>query len=191
MLLLFAFSHYQFLPSWMGSPVIPSIYYIFNWNALAYQAFAKGLLYTMESKSVVVTAVANHADPNDPVAVAQAAVTSDWAIPYMDKSEDTREPFSDMYYPVINDIENVVMKTDGPNITALGSVAFSFYWRHCLENICHHNRQVSLSSLRIHVEINTLPIRSMGSFHTFWASAICMMKPLDSQVLRSHHPWRT
>jgi hypothetical protein len=36
---------------------------------------------------------------------------------------------------VINDIDNVILKTDGPNVTALGSVAFSFYWRHSLENI--------------------------------------------------------
>lgn len=84
-----------FLPSWMGSPVIP-FYYPYNWNGLAYEAFAKGLVNSMETKSVVVTAVANHADPNDPEAVAQAATTSDWAIPYIGQDEDPNEPFADM-----------------------------------------------------------------------------------------------
>ena len=97
-----------FLPSWMGSPVIP-YYYPYNWNALAYDAFANGLLYTMEHKQVVVTPVANHADPTDPIAVAQALVTSDWAAPYLEPGEDPNEPFSDMYYPVMDTIDDVVM----------------------------------------------------------------------------------
>lgn len=124
----------------MGSPVIPTAYSPFNWNALAYPAFSKGLIHTMETKSVVVTAVANHADPNDPVAVAHSAVTNDWARSYMmdeDEVQYTHEPFSDMYYPVImGDIDDVVIDTTGPNATdALGSVAFSFYWRHSLKNL--------------------------------------------------------
>ena len=106
----------------------------------------------MNTKSVVVTAVANHADPNDPEAVAQAEVTSHWAAPYVQDGDiDPTEPFSDMYYPVLeNAIENVVVVTDanspetnnnnnsGGNYTspgALGNVAFSFYWRHALKNI--------------------------------------------------------
>lgn len=124
-----------FLPSWMGSPVIP-YYYPYNWNSLAYPAFAKGLLHTIHNKSLVVTAVANHADPNDPEAVSQANVTSDWAIPYLYPGEDPNEPFSDMYYPVIDnfDDESVLIDTS-TNQPALGAVAFSFYWRHMLKNI--------------------------------------------------------
>ncbi|CAB9507389.1 Receptor-type guanylate cyclase gcy [Seminavis robusta] len=129
-----------FLPSWMGSPVIPSIYYPYNWNSLAYEAFSKGLVTGMETLSVVVTAVANHADPNDPVAVAQAATSSDWAIPYLDSNEDTNEPFADMYYPVIDSIDDVQIKTTDQT-EALGSVGFTFYWRHVLKGSLPHKSQ--------------------------------------------------
>jgi hypothetical protein len=121
-----------FLPSWMGSPVIPK-YPPYNWNGLAYDAFSKALLYSMDTKSVVVTAVTNHADPDDPVAVAQAANTSDWAVPYIDNNEDPREPFSNMYYPVIDAIDNVVIQV-ADQTKALGIVGFSFFWRDTLKN---------------------------------------------------------
>lgn len=126
-----------FMPSWLGSPVIPT-YAPYNWNGLAYDAFAKGLVFSMETKSVVMTAVANHADPNDPVAVEQAATTSHWAIPYIDEDEDPNEPFADMYYPVIDKIEDVVLKPSR-DTKALGVVAFSFFWRHILRNILPPN----------------------------------------------------
>lgn len=127
-----------FLPSWMGSPVIP-YYYPFNWNALAYDAFADGLKFCMTTKSVVVTPVANNADPLDPIAVAQARTTSDWALPYLDPQEDPTEPFSDIYYPVMSNLDQVMADTSTAsgdnNDKALGAVAFSFYWRHSLKNI--------------------------------------------------------
>lgn len=126
-----------FMPSWLGSPVIPT-YAPYNWNGLAYEAFAKGLSFSMESKSVVMTSIANHADPNDPVAAAQAATTSNWAIPYVDEDEDPNEPFADMYYPVIDKIEDVVLKPS-KDTKALGVVAFSFFWRHILRNILPPN----------------------------------------------------
>lgn len=126
-----------FMPSWLGSPVIPT-YAPYNWNGLAYEAFAKGLSFSMESKSVVMTSIANHADPNDPVAVAQAATTSNWAIPYVGEDEDPNEPFADMYYPVIDKIEDVVLKPS-KDTKALGVVAFSFFWRHILRNILPPN----------------------------------------------------
>jgi hypothetical protein len=126
-----------FLPSWMGSPVIPK-YPPYNWNGLAYDAFSKGLVYCMDTKSVVVTAVANHADPDDPVAVAQAATTSDWAFPYLDDHVDPREPFSDMYYPVLEAIDDVVIQVTYQT-KALGTVAFSFFWRDALQNALPSN----------------------------------------------------
>jgi len=105
-----------------------------SWNALAYPAFAKSWLFCMETMSVVLTSVANHADPNDPVAVEQAATTSDWAIPYLEPDEDPNEPFADMYYPVIDAIDDVLIKVTNKT-EALGVVAFSFYWRHTLKHI--------------------------------------------------------
>ena len=126
-----------FLPSWLGSPVIPT-YAPYNWNGLAYEAFAKGLVFCMETKNVVMTAVANHADPEDPVAVTQATTTSNWAIPYIEEDEDPKEPFADMYYPVIDSIEDVVF-TPNNDTKALGVVAFSFFWRHIIRNILPPN----------------------------------------------------
>lgn len=124
-----------FMPSWMGSPIIP-YYYPYNWNALAYEAFSKPLLATMASKSVVFGPVANHADPNDPIAVAQSELTNDWAIPYLTDGEDASEPFSDMYYPVIEMFDGVTLDVVNNNATeALGSVAFSFYWRDVMKSI--------------------------------------------------------
>lgn len=126
-----------FLASWLGSPVIP-YYYPYNWNGLAYEAFSRGYVHSMETKSVVMTPVANHADPNDPVAVNQAATTSDWATPYLDEGEDPNEPFADMYYPIIDDIDNVVVNPDGGART-VGIVGFSFFWNHILRNILPPN----------------------------------------------------
>ena len=124
-----------FMPSWMGSPVIP-YYYPYNWNALAYEAFSKPLLATMASKSVVFGPVANHADPNDSIAVAQAALTNAWAVPYLAEGEDTSEPFSDMYYPVIDMFDDVTLDVvNNDDIEALGSVAFSFYWRDVMKSV--------------------------------------------------------
>lgn len=88
----------------------------------------------METYSVVVTAVANHAEnQSDPIAVQQAKITSDWAIDYLGEEEDTTEPFADMYYPVIDSIDDVLIEVT-EDTKALGSVAFSFYWRHALKN---------------------------------------------------------
>jgi hypothetical protein len=87
----------------------------------------------METFSVIVTAVANNANPSNPEAVAQAATTSDWAIPYLGPDEDPNEPFADMYYPVIDAIDDVLIQVTN-DTKALGSVAFSFYWRHTLKD---------------------------------------------------------
>lgn len=126
-----------FLPSWLGSPIIPT-FAPYNWNALAYAAFAEGLVASMDTKSVTVTSVSNHADPNDPVAVSQAAMTSDWAIPYIDEDEDSSEPFADMYYPVIDTMNDVVFEPTSET-ESLGVVGFSFFWRHIIENILPPN----------------------------------------------------
>ena len=56
-------------------------------------AFATGITTSINTKRFVVTPVANNADPNDPEAVAQAAVTSDWGTSYLDLDEDASEPF--------------------------------------------------------------------------------------------------
>jgi hypothetical protein len=87
----------------------------------------------METLSVVVTAVANNADPSNPEAVEQAATTSDWAVPYLGPEEDPSEPFADMYYPVIDSIDDVLIQVTD-DTKALGSVAFSFYWKHTLKD---------------------------------------------------------
>jgi len=123
-----------FMPSWMGSPVIPT-YYPYNWNSLAYEAFSKPLLAMLETKTVVFGPVANHADPSDPLSVAQAEITNIWAIPYLGEGEDSSEPFSDMYYPVIDLMADQQNDFDNQTDAARGSVAFSFYWRDYLENI--------------------------------------------------------
>lgn len=126
-----------YMPSWLGSPVVP-YYYPYNWNALAYEAFGNALVYSMETMSVVMAAVSNHADPSDPEAVAQAAVTSQWAGAYLAEDEDQNEPFADMYYPVLDSVNDVVLKPNN-DTKALGVVAFSFFWRHILRNILPAN----------------------------------------------------
>lgn len=123
-----------FLPSWMGSPVIPT-YFPYNWNGLAYPAFAKALLHSMSTKSVVLAAVSNHADPNDPAAVSQAQITSHWAKAYISQDKDPNEPISDMYYPVLDDSYDDVHIDTTKNTSALGVVAFTFYWRDMLNDI--------------------------------------------------------
>ena len=76
----------------MGSPVVPK-YHPYNWNVFAYPAFATAVAHCMTTRHFVVTSVANFANPNDPEAVAQAAVTSDWGSYYQtDPKEDPHEP---------------------------------------------------------------------------------------------------
>jgi len=117
--------------------VIPT-YYPYNWNALAYPAFAEGLITCVETKTVVMTSVANSiSDASDPEAVAQAQTTSDWGQFYLSPEEDSSEPFADFYYPVVDNIDDVVLHPDDSN--ALGAVAFSFYWRHIIRNILPPN----------------------------------------------------
>lgn len=121
-----------FQPSWMGSPAIP-YYYPYNWNPLAYPKLQRAYNFTQETKTCVVNSVANHANPNDPAAVAQAKVSSNWAVPYLAKGEDPTEPISEMYYPVIDDISDVVIRPKN-GTAALGVVTFTFYWRWNLKN---------------------------------------------------------
>lgn len=127
-----------FMPSWMGSPIIP-YYFPYNWNALAYEAFANPLMTAMNTRTAIFGPVSNHADPNDPVAVSHAAVTNDWAMPYVDKDEDSSEPFSELYYPVIETLDDFMLldvaSENGTAAKVLGSVAFSFYWRDVMKNL--------------------------------------------------------
>mgnify|MGYP003563969152 CR=1 FL=1 len=134
---LFSLIHLLWLCFLLRFTVIP-YYYPYNWNALAYEAFSKPLLTALETKSVLFAPVANHADPKDPVAVSHAAVTNDWAIPFLAPGEDPSEPFSDMYYPVMDTKDNVVI-VDINNTKAIGIVAFSSYWRDVMKNVVSNN----------------------------------------------------
>jgi class 3 adenylate cyclase len=127
-----------FMPAWQSSPVVP-YYYPYNWDGLAYDNYAFATLHSMNTMQVVINKVTNLPDLNDPVAVEQAAAFSDWAGDFIGEDEDESEPMSDIFYPIINSINDVTIDTDNVEQPAVGAMALSFFWRDLIENILPPN----------------------------------------------------
>jgi hypothetical protein len=127
-----------FMPMWQSSPVVP-YYWPYNWDGLSYDDLAFATLHSMDTLRVVVNKVTNLPDLNDPVAVALAADFSDWAGDFIGEDEDASEPMSELFYPIINSINDVTIDTDDVEEPAVGVLALTFYWRDLITNILPPN----------------------------------------------------
>jgi class 3 adenylate cyclase len=123
-----------FMPVWQSSPVVP-YYFPYNWDGFAYDNTANAIRHSMDTLRVVINGVTNLADPNDPVAVEQAAGASSWASAFISEDEDETEPMSDIVYPIIDSTNDVTINPDGVVQPAVGAFALTFYWRDLIQNI--------------------------------------------------------
>jgi class 3 adenylate cyclase len=126
-----------YLPAWQSSPVVP-YYYPYNWNGLSYDELAIATLQSMETQRIVINGVTNLPDLNDPAAVEQAAAFSDWAGDFISEDEDQNEPMSDIFYPIIDAIDDVTIDAD-VKLPTVGVLALTFYWRDLIKNILPPN----------------------------------------------------
>ena len=127
-----------YLPKWQQAPVIP-IYAPYNWDAMSYPSLANAWPFLVDEQRVVMSEVTNLADLADPESVRRAEGNNRYIKDYIGEDEDESEPFSDLYYPILNtaaDSVTIPDKKDGASTSnVVGIFAMTFFWRDLLKDI--------------------------------------------------------
>jgi hypothetical protein len=130
-----------YLPKWQTAPVVPSsVYAPYNWDGVHYPSLVKALPVVQGKQRVVISEVRNIADPNNPDSVTLAEINNEWVKDYLSEDEDHTEPFSNIYYPVLDGAADAVVLTDDrTSQTRKGKMVavftMTFFWRDLIEDI--------------------------------------------------------
>jgi hypothetical protein len=127
-----------YLPKWQQAPVIP-IYAPYDWDAFSYSSLADSWPFLVDEQRVVMSQVSNLPDLADPESIASAEVNNLYIRDFIGEDEDDIEPFSDLYYPILDTAANSVTIPDksGASTTSkvVGIFATTFLWRDLIKDI--------------------------------------------------------
>jgi hypothetical protein len=128
-----------YLPKWQHAPVIP-IYAPYNWDAMSYPSLANAWPFLVDEQRVVMSEVTNLPDLADPESIRAAEGNNLYIKDYIGEGEDESEPFSDIYYPILNTSADAVTIPDKKNgasnsSNVVGIFAMTFFWRDLLKDI--------------------------------------------------------
>eukprot|EP00934_Nitzschia_sp_Nitz4_P002155 Nitzschia sp. Nitz4//scaffold6_size259037//151917//155608//NITZ4_001087-RA/size259037-processed-gene-0.270-mRNA-1//-1//CDS//3329556932//2155//frame0 len=127
-----------YLPKWQNSPVVP-IYAPYNWDGMTLSSLFNALHILKDDRKIVFGDIHNIADSDDPNAVSAAANNNLFIKDYVGDEEDETEPFSDIFFPILDVAADYVEVPQNASSTDLGKMvgvfAMTFYWRDLLKNI--------------------------------------------------------
>jgi len=127
-----------FLPFWQSSPVIPT-YSPYNWDGMLYSTLEDNFPSMNEKREVFVSRVQNLISPGmDAAALAQIDYLNGWYADFVDEGEDSKEPYTDILYPMIDSASDFVtlpQNSTTDNGKVVGVFAATFYWRDLFKNI--------------------------------------------------------
>jgi hypothetical protein len=127
-----------YLPKWQQSPVVP-IYAPYNWDGMTFPSLANSLDAVMGDRKIAISDVSNIPRPNDAESERQAIANNDFIKDFVGEGEDETEPFSDIYFPILEYAADFV--TIPKNETShdlgrfIGVFAMTFYWRDLIKQI--------------------------------------------------------
>ena len=124
----------SYLPTWQAAPVIPR-YPPFNWDGYQYPPLVSALPELFEKRRVVIGAVSNLPDPNNPGSAAAVAAQNDWLKDFLAPGDIVTEPTSDINYPVFNTAADHVEIRSDPNAKPVGIFSVTFFWRDLLTGL--------------------------------------------------------
>jgi hypothetical protein len=128
-----------YLPTWQTSPVIPR-YFPYNWDLMS-MFDKRSISKILGSHKIIISEAFNLPNLDDPEAVADNDILVDWLKDFTRPNEDPSEPFSDWYYPILDNVDDV--RIDDPaNETFVGIMAMSVFWRDTLKNILPRGNSV-------------------------------------------------
>jgi hypothetical protein len=126
-----------YLPKWQQAPVIP-IYAPYNWDALSHPSLANAWPILVDEQRVVMSDVTNLPDLADPESINQAVANNLYIKDFTGEDEDESEPFSDLYYPILDTAADSVTIPDNSGASTsnvVGVFAMTFFWRDLLKDI--------------------------------------------------------
>jgi hypothetical protein len=111
-----------YFPLWQSAPVVLNTP-PYNEDGRVHESLAEALpqLFPNHQHEAVITEVINYADPGN---IEMTESYTEWVKNFIITDEDPSEPFSFMYYPIIDDTENIV-----------GLMSMTLFWRDYLSNI--------------------------------------------------------
>ena len=124
----------SYLPNWQTSPVVPT-YPPFNWDGYEYPSLVRALPELVHKHHVVIGAVTNLPNPNDPSSAATVAEQNNWLQGFLAPNDVVTEPTSDMTYPIIDTAADQVDIRNDSQAKAVSFLAVTFYWRDLLTGI--------------------------------------------------------
>lgn len=127
-----------FFPKWQSYPVVPT-WPPYNWDGRALPSI-KNLLPILFKGYAAFGMVENlPTDPSDPESVDHADGNSNYISQFMGPNDtDPREPFSDLYYPIIDGASNnisVDMDPDSSSSKFVGILGVTFFWREMMTEV--------------------------------------------------------
>jgi hypothetical protein len=126
-----------YLPKWQQAPVVP-IYAPYNWDAMAYSSLANALPFLVDEQRVVMSQVTNLLDLADPESINQVEANNDFIKDFIGEDQDKSEPFSDIYYPILDtaaDSVKIPDKSGASTSNVVGIFATTFFWGDLLKDI--------------------------------------------------------
>jgi hypothetical protein len=126
-----------YLPKWQQSPVIP-IYAPYNWDAMTFPSLQKSLDIVQGDRQIAISDLSNIPNPNDPESERQSLGNNHFIKDYVGEDEDETEPFSDIYFPMLDYAADfVTIPNDGSENLGnfVGVFAMTFYWRDLIKDI--------------------------------------------------------
>lgn len=127
-----------YLPKWQHAPVVP-IYAPYNWDGMTYSALAGALPVLEGERKIALGDISNIADPTDPESIRTAAGNNVYIKDYVGTDKDETEPFSDIFFPILDYAADYVEIPRNVSASELGNVvgvfAMTFYWRDLIQNI--------------------------------------------------------
>ena len=126
-----------YLPKWQQAPVIP-IYAPYNWDAMAYPSLANAMPFLVGEQRVVMSEVSNLPDLTSPQSILTAETNNLYIKDFIGEDEKP-EPFSDLYYPIIDTAADSVTIPNNNSSTStshvVGIFATTFFWGDLLKDI--------------------------------------------------------
>jgi hypothetical protein len=126
-----------YMPTWQVAPVVP-IYFPYNWDASTHERMGPTIKHIFEKQHVVIGAASGVADPNNPDQILQAEYDALWIKNYISEDDNPSEPFSEIYYPMIDAPGQVRIDVDQPQ-DIVGFSVITFFWRDLIRDILYED----------------------------------------------------
>jgi hypothetical protein len=127
-----------YYPSWQEYPSMPLYFPAFNWDGSDFPSLVDALDELENNRKVVIGAVANIVDPNNPYSQEYVDGTNVWLKSFSSGEFDHTEPYVNIFYPVFDGAGSSFFPSAGTGSIDSEMVAIlsmSFYWRNLIENI--------------------------------------------------------